>query len=90
MLYRLSYRTIGKGLAPLTNNQISILDLLIRGSKNRGKSIIYQFARQILPAYIPYSLRNLMRMILSCSQVKLLSAISCCATCRLLVSQLLK
>src|ERR1700761_5608753 len=40
--------------------------------------------------YIPYSLKNLIRISLSCSQVKLPSESSCCATCRLLVSQLLK
>ena len=40
--------------------------------------------------YMPYSLRNLIRMIFSCSHVKLPSESSCCATCKLLVSQRLK
>src|SRR5271163_2852969 len=47
-----------------------------RGSKNRGNSIIFQLfspsASSWPSAHIPYLFRNFIRMIFSCSQVKLL------------------
>jgi hypothetical protein len=79
LLYRLSYRT-------------SFPDFWFGVAKIGfpGKIPKFPGSKSTKNGYIPYSLKNLIRMIFSCSQVKLLSDSSCCATCRLLVSQLLK
>ena len=97
MLYRLSYRTSCSQFVI----GVAKIGFLPGIPKNLGRKFIKKLnfrvgdrnsanAAAARTPYIPYSLKNFIRISFSCSQVKLPSESSCCATCRLLVSQLLK
>ena len=93
LLYRLSYRTI---LTPFTagcKNRVLAVNIrfwYIFFIKLANLPWSDLWCRPLPIGYIPYSFKNLILIIFNCSQVKLPSLSSCCATCNDEVSQLLK